>query len=265
MLRSIAPVIKPPRGDTELTPHPSPDTTLHRNLPSDRTGQFIIDDLDAQASSYSTIQPNQPNSEMLTVRCSLVRIDIRCPAPPSRRGNWGDDAHLRSGIVTLDIHGLGAHLGQDSNRDGHEGRRVGGIVPRDDAGPRSNVEWQKMILFFCRVPGKPTLLFSECLLRSRQESICLSRDWTARSGSERHPPWRHPLTPRRSSDCSRCATLFDRQNPTDHLPNPLDSSQNKTTYDRGSPVLCRRHHPLARWCVPRWVRLRIRRCAQTPR
>ena len=80
----------------------------------------------------------------------MVRLDIRCPAPPNRRGSWGDGAHLRSGIVTLDIHGLCASVKQPGEV---------AAIPRRGAGqgaaePKASVEWQKMLLFFCRVPGK---------------------------------------------------------------------------------------------------------------
>ena len=85
----------------------------------------------------------------------MVRLDIRCPAPPNRRGSWGDGAHLRSGIVTLDIHGLYASVKQPGEV---------AAVPRRGAGqgaaePKASVEWQKMLLFFCRVPGKSLLPF----------------------------------------------------------------------------------------------------------
>jgi autophagy-related protein 2 len=155
MLRFIAPVIKPRQPDTDLTPQSSPTRPLYNQLPPDRTGQYVIDDLDAQASSFATIQPSTQKAALLAVQCPLVRIDIRCPAPPSRRGSWGDDAHLRSGIVTLDIHGLAACVGQASGQttSGIAARRSSGVGPGSEPGPSSNVEWQKMILFFCRVPG----------------------------------------------------------------------------------------------------------------
>jgi autophagy-related protein 2 len=78
----------------------------------------------------------------------MVRLDIRCPAPPNRRGSWGDGAHLRSGIVTLDIHGLCATI-----------KQPGEVAPRrmserHASEPKASVEWQKMLLFFCRVPGE---------------------------------------------------------------------------------------------------------------
>jgi len=109
----------------------------------------VIDDLDAQASSVSTLQPITNGVDILVFKCPMVRLDIRCPAPPNRRGSWGDGAHLRSGIVTLDVHGLHASV-----------KQPGGITAprrgpgRDTSEPKASVEWQKMLLFFCRVPGK---------------------------------------------------------------------------------------------------------------
>jgi hypothetical protein len=50
--------------------------------------------------------------------------------------------------VTLDIHGLCASVKQPGEV----------VVPRRGVGqstaePKASVEWQKMLLFFCRVPG----------------------------------------------------------------------------------------------------------------
>lgn len=86
--------------------------------------------------------------DLLILKCPMVRLDIRCPAPPNRRGSWGDGAHLRSGIVTLDVHGLSASIKQPGEV----------VVPRRGGGqstsePKASVEWEKMLLFFCRVPG----------------------------------------------------------------------------------------------------------------
>lgn len=151
MLRYITPIIKSPQSNPDLTPHPSPSRSIYTNLPPDPTGQFVIDDLDAQANSFATIQPSTQRVESSIVRCPLLRIDIRCPAPPGRRGTWGDDAHLRSGIVTLDIHGLAAHLGRSL------GSTTGAARPTresTESGSTANVEWRRMILFFCRVPGQ---------------------------------------------------------------------------------------------------------------
>lgn len=149
MLRSLAPLIKPPPKSSPLI---SPTTLREKPLaPIRRDSQYIIDDLDAQASSFSTLRSSQPK-ELLVVRCRLVRLDIRCPAPLNRRGTWGNGAHLRSGIVTLDLHGLGSNIAASvpGGKGAHHGKEV-------NVGPVVNVEWQKMVLFFCRVPGKLNL------------------------------------------------------------------------------------------------------------
>jgi autophagy-related protein 2 len=143
VLRHITPSLHQSRSDRDTTPHHSPLRSPHR-LPS----QFVLDDLDAQASSVSTLQPSGSSIDLLVFKCPMVRLDIRCPAPPNRRGSWGDGAHLRSGIVTLDIHGLCATI-----------KQPGEVAPRrmserHASEPKASVEWQKMLLFFCRVPGK---------------------------------------------------------------------------------------------------------------
>jgi autophagy-related protein 2 len=76
----------------------------------------------------------------------MIRLDIRCPAPLNRRGSWGDGAHLRSGIVTLDIHDLNVRVSEDKP----DTRRH--LSP--DASGGINVEFQKIVLLFSRVPGE---------------------------------------------------------------------------------------------------------------
>ncbi|KAK4687136.1 autophagy-related protein 2, partial [Tremellales sp. Uapishka_1] len=132
MLRSLAPIIRPP-----LPPErpPTPVQALH-------TPQYVIDDLESQARTATSRV-----KDLFELKCPLVRLDIRCPAPISRRGTWGDGAHLRSGIVTLDIHGLAGKVGGKVTK----GRR--------EENGKVEVEWAKMILFFCRVPEKKAVAF----------------------------------------------------------------------------------------------------------
>jgi autophagy-related protein 2 len=172
VLRHITPSLNQPRTERDTAPHPSPPRPA-RNLSS----HFVLDDLDAQASSISTLQPSPSGSDLLVFKCPKVRLDIRCPAPINRRGSWGDGAHLRSGIVTLDVHGLCASVKQSGEITAP--RRVGGQITSE---PKASVEWQKMLLFFCRVPGKHctpshilTVLGSPC----RQESSSVHRHWTS--------------------------------------------------------------------------------------
>jgi autophagy-related protein 2 len=158
MLRSIAPAIRhpPAERDTPLGLRPTLPTP-GSGLPRVQSSHYVIEDLDAQASSLSTVQAVQGPSEILILRCPVVRLDIRCPAPPNRRSTWGDGGHLRSGIVTLDIHGLAARIGQPRPTDLTQPlstRRASYVAPPSDQGGAVQVEWQKMVFFFCRVPGR---------------------------------------------------------------------------------------------------------------
>lgn len=97
-------------------------------------------------------QPSGP-AAFAAVRCPLIRLDIRCPAPLSRRGSWGDGAHLRSGIVTLDIHDLNVIVAED--RSSAASSRRPDQVPLGSPGKGGiNVEWQKVVFLFSRAPGK---------------------------------------------------------------------------------------------------------------
>jgi autophagy-related protein 2 len=161
LLRFIAPAVRklPVDRDTPVLLR-STLNSVGNGLPAERSAQYVIDDLDAQASSLSTIQAAVTSAEVLVVQCPLVRLDIRCPAPLNRRGSWGSGAHLRSGIVTLDIHGLLSRIGsagggkqlQPSGPMRRSSQTKGGMASGEDAAS-IEVEWQKMILFFCRVPG----------------------------------------------------------------------------------------------------------------
>ncbi|ORY21591.1 hypothetical protein BCR39DRAFT_553281 [Naematelia encephala] len=154
MLRSIAPVIRSPQ------PSPSTPVAVRKELLTpqsvliNRTSQFVIDDLEAQASQQAARQEANQFSSSLVAKCPLIRLDIRCPAPLNRRGSWGDGAHLRSGIVTLDIHDLIARLRSDRRPKFAQTARQ-----TVDSGNVTTVDWQKMIFFFCRVPDKQSSAF----------------------------------------------------------------------------------------------------------
>ncbi|BEJ01025.1 hypothetical protein CcaverHIS631_0508820 [Cutaneotrichosporon cavernicola] len=92
-----------------------------------------------------------PPRVLMTLRCPMIRLDIRCPAPPNRRGSWGDGAHLRSGIVTLDIHDLNVRVAEDKP----DARRH----PSSDISGGINVEFQKIVLLFSRVPEQRSSAF----------------------------------------------------------------------------------------------------------
>lgn len=144
ILRHISPIVKSgrPISGRESPNIPSIPTRVGRFQPTfERAPSYVIDDLDAQAASVSTVKA--PTSSSAVFTCPLIRLDIRCPAPPARRGTWGDGAHLRSGIVTLDLHNLQMTLG--------EIRVVQGRRAEEEVG---NVIWDKMILFFSRAPSE---------------------------------------------------------------------------------------------------------------
>lgn len=145
VLRFISPSAQSPRADKDATPHHSPARSQH-HLPV----HYVSNDLDAQASSIATLQPITLSEDLLVVRCPLVRLDIRCPAPINRRGSWGDGAHLRSGIVTLDMHGLYASVKKPLQSSGSS--RV--AFNKGAAEPKASIGWQRMLLFFSRVPGR---------------------------------------------------------------------------------------------------------------
>lgn len=147
VLRYVSPSVQTSRNDKDATPHHSPARPQH-HLPS----HYVLNDLDAQASSIATLQPSRTAQDLLVIHCSLVRLDIRCPAPVNRRGSWGDGAHLRSGIVTLDIHGLDAAIKRPGLNGGSGIGRVS--FSNNTAEPKASIGWQNMLLFFSRVPGE---------------------------------------------------------------------------------------------------------------
>ncbi|WWD01656.1 hypothetical protein V866_008601 [Kwoniella sp. B9012] len=154
MLRSIAPAI---RSTAEPVVEIQPFGVRSYHRPSEplrqRTTESIIDDLDAQASSYSTIQASSPNKPLVDIKCPLVRLDIRCPAPINRRGTWGDGGHLRSGIVTLDMHHLRARISAAKEQVDQSRRRA------ESGEDGTKVMWEKMILFLSRAPERKSSAF----------------------------------------------------------------------------------------------------------
>nr|XP_018264125.1 uncharacterized protein I303_04005 [Kwoniella dejecticola CBS 10117]OBR86283.1 hypothetical protein I303_04005 [Kwoniella dejecticola CBS 10117] len=148
MLRSIAPAIRStPEPLESLEPFGIRSYRRPFQPVRQRTTESIIDDLDAQASSYSTIQAIPVAKPLADVKCPLLRLDIRCPAPVNRRGTWGDGGHLRSGIVTLDMHELRAKVSSAS-------QNIHIKATLDSKGEGTSVEWEKMVLFFSRAPER---------------------------------------------------------------------------------------------------------------
>jgi len=138
MLRHISPAIKHLDASIPVTPPVPRPAPLQK-----RSESYVLDDLDARAAKAATIS----RKETAVVECPMARLSIRCPAPPNRRGTWGDGAHLRSGIVTIDLHALHANL---SGADEPNAKRK--RLSDEEGG--THVKWEKMIFFFSRVPGK---------------------------------------------------------------------------------------------------------------
>ena len=138
MLRHIAPAMRRPRSSAS-----SPTATTPLSSRAPRPLHSVIDDLEAP----TRIRPEAVKAELAIISCPVLRLDIRCPAPPAKRGTWGDASSLRSGIVTLDIHGLTALLGGPAP--------VTSPAQRGKVDNLGKVDCQKAILFFCRAPGQP--------------------------------------------------------------------------------------------------------------
>ncbi|WVR04987.1 hypothetical protein IAU60_001999 [Kwoniella sp. DSM 27419] len=151
MLRQIAPAVHavPPRrnSDPPLNVRPSSRPALP---PRHSAVQSVIDDLDAQVS-VTAVRPR--SRAVATIRCAMVRLDIRCPAPINHRETWGDGGHLRSGIVTLDIHQIAAEISAASSN--------GQLPLQQTSGQHSgsSLEWERMLLFFCRAREKRSSAF----------------------------------------------------------------------------------------------------------
>lgn len=135
LLRSLAPVVQSPsEHPTPTAPHLAP-RPLALLRPAEEPPHF---------GRRGSMTP--PPRVLMTLRCPVIRLDIRCPAPLNRRGSWGDGAHLRSGIVTLDIHDLNVRVAEDKpDTRRHLSSDVSGGI---------NVEFQKIVLLFSRVPGE---------------------------------------------------------------------------------------------------------------
>lgn len=157
-LRHISPAFKTTHVGSPATPtmplrhQVFPSKPARPPIPPTRSSSYVLDDLDAQASSPATMQPAAKSIHVAVISCPLLRLSVRCPAPPNRRGTWGDGAHLRSGIVTLDVHTLRASIA--SSPPASISHRTANAVPQAIEVPSTSVQWKKMMLFFNRVPGE---------------------------------------------------------------------------------------------------------------
>lgn len=150
MLRSLAPVIRSGDSDKSASPRLSNRPEPHFK----HYHQLLL-----PGGPRPGARPIQQLNTLVKLVCPMIRLDIRCPAPVNRRGSWGDGAHLRSGIVTLDIHGLSVNLSEDPPAAMPQARRPsqGSFEPDPLGGMR--VEWQTMLFFFSRAPEKRTSAF----------------------------------------------------------------------------------------------------------
>ncbi|ORX39665.1 hypothetical protein BD324DRAFT_648300 [Kockovaella imperatae] len=141
MLRHIAPATRRSRSPIASPVSSAPRVTRPRSL------HAVMDDLHTPQSTETS-----PSGVIAVVRCPVLRCDVRCPAPPKKRGTWGDSGSLRSGIVTLDVHDVTVQVG--SGPPSH-----GSTVTRHTAEPVANVACRKVIVLFCRASEKRSAAF----------------------------------------------------------------------------------------------------------
>lgn len=141
-------------SEDDLTPPATPAPPLRRNMST------VIDDLEAEDAAphphHPIVDAQQP---AFSLRCPLVRAEIRCPAPSSSRG-IGDGSFIRSGIVILDVHDV--HLTSGVARSGasptlaHQRVRLAEERRPNERNlaqetPLFRAEWGKLGLFLARV------------------------------------------------------------------------------------------------------------------
>ncbi|EIW70236.1 hypothetical protein TREMEDRAFT_30206 [Tremella mesenterica DSM 1558] len=148
-LRLVSPAMRSP-SSRSLPPSPIAFRST-RPLPDGRPDPTFPEHL--QSTSGMHYRRTERSVQTLQVSCPMIRVDIRCPAPPNRRGSWGDGGYLRSGVVSLDIHTF--CLKTTYPRQSSQSRDF-----RSASGtPSIRVEWRKVLLFFCRVPAKKASAF----------------------------------------------------------------------------------------------------------
>ena len=155
MLKHISPAVKHSEPSSPVMPNSATRPAQFQR----RSESYVLDDLDRRAAQAAIIS----KKEIAVIECPMLRLSIRCPAPPNRRGTWGDGAHLRSGIVALDLHGLHARIsGPDASGTKQK-------IPSDAQGG-TIVEWKKMFFFFSRVPGRTAPLGTRSALSPATKS-----------------------------------------------------------------------------------------------
>lgn len=151
VLRSLAPCIRSRESDRTASP-----TMAHRpELPQFKHYHQPL----LPGVGRPSVRPIQRPNTLMKLTCPMIRLDIRCPAPVNRRGSWGDGAHLRSGIVTLDIHSLSVNVAEDPPAGVAQGRRPSQGTFEPDPLGGTQVEWQTMLFLFSRAPEKRTSAF----------------------------------------------------------------------------------------------------------
>ncbi|ODO11399.1 hypothetical protein I350_00178 [Cryptococcus amylolentus CBS 6273] len=119
------------RATTPLIHKTEPAPPSYPALNQEVTPESII-------SSLSAPSPSKSSNTKAEIRCSMLRLDVRCPEPPPEgveREAWSEGSGLRSGIFSVDVHGLGVKLlhGRDN---GHQGKEV------------AKVEFESTLFFF---------------------------------------------------------------------------------------------------------------------
>ncbi|WVQ71457.1 hypothetical protein IAR50_000994 [Cryptococcus sp. DSM 104548] len=119
------------RATTPLIHKTEPAPPSYPSLAQEVTPESII-------SSLSAPSPSKSSSTKMEIRCSMLRLDVRCPEPPpegAEREAWSEGSGLRSGILSVDVHGLRVKLlnGRDVGHQGKESVKV---------------EFERTLLFF---------------------------------------------------------------------------------------------------------------------
>ncbi|OXG22622.1 hypothetical protein C366_00940 [Cryptococcus neoformans Tu401-1] len=155
LLRSVTPLIHPPE----------PTPAWLQSVPS----QSIREEVTPESiiSSLSSPPPTAGGKKMKSdIRCGLVRLSVRCPAPPPEPAERqiGDGRQLRSGIVCVDVHGL---------RSRFMDTKTGTLSASSEV---ANVEFGQTLIFFASASQRyayPFLIFAPLSPEPGEEDIPL--------------------------------------------------------------------------------------------
>lgn len=150
--------------DDDLTPPSSP----HRQPAAiQRTFSTVLDDLESEnlSSGSAALPTGGEPSALVSVRCPLVRAEVRCPAAAAAFNGEGigDGSLVRSGILIMDIHQLDVKLGASLTSSSQQAARSASTsfasqtIPRATTAstpppphPSFSTEWHTAVLLFTR-------------------------------------------------------------------------------------------------------------------